>query len=88
MGRVAARIGVRGGADDDRLVNLHYRSLDGIGERAGGGGTHVHHHASLSRWDLQGWGDEMMGKEVETRIVRMTVRDLRCSGFRLEAEKK
>lgn len=52
MGRVAARIGVRGGADDDRLVDLHNWSLDGIGERAGGGGPHVHHHAALSRWDL------------------------------------
>lgn len=52
MGRVTARIWVRGGADDDRLVNLHYRSLDGVGERACGGGASVHHHASLSRWDL------------------------------------
>lgn len=60
VGRVTARIWVRGGADDDRLVNLHYRSLDGVGERACGGGASVHHHASLSRWDLlQGWGDMM-----------------------------
>lgn len=60
VGRVTARIWVRGGADDDRLVNLHDRSLDGAGERACGGGASVHHHASLSRWDLlQCWGDEM-----------------------------
>lgn len=62
MGRVTAGIWVRGGADDDGLVNLHYRSLDGIGEGASGGGTHVHHHASLSRGDLWWcWGDVMMG---------------------------
>lgn len=52
MGRVTARIGVRGGADDDRLIDLHDWSLDGVGERACGGGPHVHHHAALSRWDL------------------------------------
>lgn len=52
MGGVAARIGVRGGADDDRLVDLHDWSLDGVGERASGGGPHVHHHAALSSWDL------------------------------------
>lgn len=56
MGRVAARIWIRGGADDDRLVHLHYRSLNGVGERACGGGASVHHHASLSRWDLLCWG--------------------------------
>lgn len=52
MGRVTAGIGVRGGADDDRLVELHDGSLDGVGERASGGGTHVHHHATLTRGDL------------------------------------
>lgn len=52
MGRVAARTGVRGGADDDRLVDLHNRSLNGVRERACGGGPHVHHHAALSRRDL------------------------------------
>lgn len=52
MGRVTDGVGVRGGADDDRLVDLHDWSLDGVGERASGGGPHVHHHAALSRWDL------------------------------------
>lgn len=52
VGRVTAGIGVRGGADDDRLVELHDRSLDGVGERASGGGAHVHHHATLTRGDL------------------------------------
>lgn len=52
MGRVTAGIGVRGGTDDDRLVDLHDGSLDGVGERASGGGPHVHHHATLSRGDL------------------------------------
>lgn len=52
MGRVAAGIGVRGGTDDDGLVDLHDRSLDGGGERACGGGAHVHYHAALGRWDL------------------------------------
>lgn len=58
MGRVAARIGVRGGADDDRLVDLHDWSLDGVGEWACGGGAHVHHHAALGRWDLLATGEE------------------------------
>lgn len=52
MGRVAAGVRVRGGADDDGLVDLHDRSLYGIGERACGGGPHVHHHAALSRLNL------------------------------------
>lgn len=47
MGGVAVR--VRGGADDDGLVDLHDRSLDGAGERACGGGSHVHYHAALTR---------------------------------------
>lgn len=61
MGRVAARIGVRGGADDDRLVDLHNWSLDGVRERASGGVPHVHHHATLSRWDLLVTGQEGSG---------------------------
>lgn len=61
MGRVTARIGVRGGADDDRLVDLHNWSLDGVRERASGGGPHVHHHATLSRWDLLVMGEEWGG---------------------------
>lgn len=68
MGRVATRIGVWGGADDDRLVDLHDWSLDRIGERACGGGAHmVHHHATLSRWDLlvMGEGGEVMDEIVE-----------------------
>lgn len=52
VGRVATRIGVRGGADDDGLVDLHNRSLDRVGEGACGWGPHVHHHTTLSRWDL------------------------------------
>lgn len=52
MGGVTARIRVRGGADDNRLVDLHDWSLDGVGERACGRGAHVHHHAALSGWDL------------------------------------
>lgn len=43
MGKVTDRIGVRGGADDDRLVDLHDWSLNGIRERAIGGRAHVHH---------------------------------------------
>lgn len=58
MGRVTDGVGVRGGADDDRLVDLHDWSLDGVGERASGGGPHVHHHAALSRWDLLVTGGE------------------------------
>lgn len=61
MGGVAAGIGVRGGADDDRLVDLHDWSLDGVGERASGGGPHVHHHAALSSWDLLVPGKEEGG---------------------------
>lgn len=57
MGRVTARIVVRGGADDDRLVDLHDRSLDGVGERASGRGPHVHHHATLSSGDLMVMGE-------------------------------
>lgn len=49
VGEISARIGVRGGADDDRFVDLHDWSLDGAGEGAAGGGTHVHHQAALSR---------------------------------------
>lgn len=52
MGRVTARIGVRGGTDDDGLIDLHNRSLNRVGEGACGGGPHVHHHAALSRRDL------------------------------------
>lgn len=52
MGGVTAGVGVRGGADNDRLVDLHDGSLDGVGEGASGGGPHVHHHATLSRGDL------------------------------------
>lgn len=52
VGRVAGRIGVRRGADDDRFVDLHDWSLDGAGESACGGGPHVHHHAALIGWDL------------------------------------
>lgn len=48
MGRLTARIRVRGGTDDDRLVALHDRSLNGVGERTCGG-PHVHYHAALSR---------------------------------------
>lgn len=60
MGGVTARVGVRGGADNDRLVDLHDGSLDGVGEGASSGRSHVHHHATLSRGDLmvaqKGWG--------------------------------
>lgn len=63
MGRVTARVGVRGGADDDRLVDLHDGSLDGVGERASGGGPHVHHHATLSRGDLLVTGGRDGGRE-------------------------
>lgn len=49
VGKVTARIGVRGGAYDHRLVDLHDWSLDGVGEGACGRWTHVHHHAALSR---------------------------------------
>lgn len=52
MGWLAPGIGVWGGADDDCLVDLHDRSLDGGGKGAGGGGTHVHNHAALGRGDL------------------------------------
>ena len=65
VGGVAAGIGVRGGADDDRLVDLHDWSLDGVRERASGGGPHVHHHATLSRWDLLVTGEG--GRECERR---------------------
>lgn len=49
-------IGVRGGANDDGLVDLHDWSLDRGGERTCGGRPHVHHHAALRRWDLLGRG--------------------------------
>lgn len=52
MGGVAARVRVRGGADDDGFVDLHDRSLNGTGERASGGRPHVHDHAALSRRHL------------------------------------
>lgn len=48
MGRVTARIRVMGGTDNDGLVDLHDRSLNGVGERTSGG-AHVHYHAALSR---------------------------------------
>lgn len=52
VGGVTAGVGVRGGTDNDRLVDLHDGSLDGVGERASGRRPHVHHHATLSRGDL------------------------------------
>lgn len=68
MGGVTARIRVRGGADDNRLVDLHDWSLDGVGERACGGGAHVHHHAALSGWDLFAVGEEEEGREVDEEV--------------------
>lgn len=66
VGWLAPGIGVWGGADDDCLVDLHDRSLDGGGEGAGGGGTHVHNHAALRR-DLEGGG----GRQGNTHTVSM-----------------
>lgn len=82
MGRVTAGIGVRGGADDDRLVELHDGSLDGVGERASGGGPHVHHHATLTRGDLmvtreggkEGQRvDEMVGNKMDRQNISVSV---------------
>lgn len=64
MGKVTARIRVRGGADEDRLVELHDWSLNGVGERASGGWAHVHHHAALDSWDLLVPGKEGEGGEI------------------------
>lgn len=50
MGRITA--GVGGGANDNRLVDWHDGPLNGVRERASGGGPHVHHHAALGRRDL------------------------------------
>ena len=58
MERFTARVGIRGRAYDDCLVDLHDRSLDGGGERASGGRAHVHHHATLWRGHLQRGGNE------------------------------
>lgn len=71
VGRLAPGVGVRGGADDDGLVDLHDGSLDGGGEGAVGGRAHVHHHAALGRGDLV--GREGVGKGGEKQEYKLLV---------------
>lgn len=51
--RFTTRTGVGWRADDDSLVDLHDGPLDGVGERAAGGGPHVHDHTALRSRHLQ-----------------------------------
>lgn len=46
-GRLAPGTGVGRRADDDGFVDLHDGTLDGVGERATGGRSHVHDHTAL-----------------------------------------
>ena len=78
VGEVTARVRVRGGADEDRFIDLHDWSLYGVGERASGGGPHVHHHVALSSWDLLVHGEEGRegGKEINENTISIMLMHL------------